>query len=219
MIEAARLLRIVPPPSDRSALVRPAMEAIAKALASGWRSDGPEAVIDGLAVIRPLTRWIGACRTDMDEFQLRLLHDVLRRCLEGDLEHPGASSYEVDGEGLARAMLLARADRVPPSHRTTVVVAEAPNPWGAPRMQWHVPGSSTTKKDASLLDEQQAALWATLAPPSVSVFLSDQAPGSTLAGVPMIAALNPVHVMARTRDLTTDPIARLRAHELLAKAR
>lgn len=209
------MVRIEPPSEERMGLLRPAAEMVARALSRGWDSDGPEAVIDGLAVMRPYTRWIGACDTVVDDAHLRLLHDVLERCIDGRCDHPDASSFPMDGPTLALSMMLARMDDRRPRSAKAMMLAEEPHPWGPPRLHQRDPKLSGLRPSESMLDESDAIRWSALAPPAVKLFLSDQQVGHSVRRMPLTLSLIPVLHTARIDRLTMDPVARLRARAML----
>lgn len=212
-----RMVRIVPPSGDRERLLRPAAGIVRRALSASWRSDGPEAALDGLAVMRPYTQWIGKCDIVVDETYLRLLLSVLERCMSGDVEHPLAASFRMDGPTLARTMMLARVGEDPGRSRMTMMLAEEPNPWMPPRLHQRDPRSRTSGISVPMAVGDETERWSRLAPPAVQVFISDEQAGASGARMPMTVSLIPVLHIVRIEDLMKDPVARLRATAMLSE--
>lgn len=208
-------LRIVPPGESRTHLLKPAAQLVSTALSTTWTNDGPEAVVDGLAVMRPYSRWIGKCDVIVDEAHLRLLLGVLERCISGDVEHPDASSFPMDGPTLASTMMLARVDDRAARSDKAIMLAEEPHPWGPPRLHQRDPKPSGMRTSEPMATEEDASGWAGMAPPSVHLFISDQQAGHAGGRMPMTVSLIPVLHTARISELTSDPMTRLRARAML----
>lgn len=217
MILDASRLRIEEPDPHRIPLMRNALRALDRALERGWKQDGCEAVVEGLVVMRPFSRWIGACIIEIDEPQLHLLHGVLSRVLRDDLDHPEPEAFRMDDATLARAVMLSCADRPADRSRTSLMATEHPHPWGPARTRWRDPRGSSLRQASMVATEEEERRWSALAPPSVGVFVTESAVPNTLTGETLTVSLVAVQSSDRVPLLLRDPVARLRAMRMLAE--
>jgi hypothetical protein len=216
MILDASRLRIERPDPQSIPLMREALRALDRAFASGWKQDGPEAVVEGLVVMRPFSRWIGASLIEIDEPQLRLLHGVLSRVLRGDLEHPEPEAFRTEDATLARAVMLSCADRPADRSRTSLMIAEHPHPWGPARIRCR-DARGARRVQSTIATEDEEIRWSALAPPSVRVFVTESAVPNTLTGETLTISLVALQSSVDVPTLLQDPVARLRAMRMLAE--